>query len=333
MWRALMVQPACSTRGSRSCIACEVSRSMVSPSPRPTSAWGATVQARSADGRIARPTSPPAIRKQPTATSTSAGGRRRRASGRAASAATGTTDTVSAAVAGEWLPALDQEQDQQEQRRRERGRQQGEGQVGTQRRTMPVRTCGQARARRRTASAAGTASTAIGTCTTKIACHENACVSSPPATGPVAVPTTPAVTQAAIAAALAVHRDQELEAADQRQRAAERLHAPSRDQHLDRLRHRAPRRGAGEHRDADGAEDPRLAPARSTTAVGTATSPSTRLNEISTQATCATDVSRCRRMSGSASVTTAESASTSATVTASRGPTARRTRPSSQEGG
>ena len=75
---------------------------MVSPSPRPTSAWGAMVQARSADGRIARPTSPPAIRKQPTATSTSAGGRRRRASGRAASAATGTTDTVSAAVAGEW---------------------------------------------------------------------------------------------------------------------------------------------------------------------------------------------------------------------------------------
>ena len=101
-WRAPMVHPACRTRGSRISIAWEVSRSTVSPSPRPTSAWGATVQTRSADGRIARPTSPPAMRKQPTATSTSGGGRRSRASGRAASAATGTTDTVSAAVAGEW---------------------------------------------------------------------------------------------------------------------------------------------------------------------------------------------------------------------------------------
>ncbi len=49
----------------------------------------------------------------------------------------------------------------------------------------------------RTASAAGTASTANGTCTTKIACHEIASVSSPPANGPVAVPITPAVTHAA----------------------------------------------------------------------------------------------------------------------------------------
>ena len=55
------------------------------------------------------------------------------------------------------------------------------------------------------------------------------------------------------------------------------------------------------------------------TAVGTTTSPSTRLNEISTHATCVTVVSRFRRMSGSASVTTAESASTSATVTDEQG--------------
>ena len=37
------------------------------------------------------------------------------------------------------------------------------------------------------ASAAGTASTANGTCTMKIACHENAWVSRPPAKGPTAV--------------------------------------------------------------------------------------------------------------------------------------------------
>ena len=76
--------------------------------------------------------------------------------------------------------------------------------------------------------------------------------------------------------------------------------------------------------------DDGIRPSQEGTAVGTATRPSTRLNEISTHATCVTDVSRCRRMSGSASVTTAESASTSATVTASRGATARRTAPSSQ---
>ncbi|MCD9197024.1 hypothetical protein NQV15_04225 [Aeromicrobium wangtongii] len=48
-----------------------------------------------------------------------------------------------------------------------------------------------------TLSAAGTASRANGTCTTKMACHEMAWVSSPPTTGPAAVPITPAVTQAA----------------------------------------------------------------------------------------------------------------------------------------
>ena len=48
-----------------------------------------------------------------------------------------------------------------------------------------------------TARAAGTASTANGTCTTKIASQENASVSSPPTTGPAAVPITPAVTHVA----------------------------------------------------------------------------------------------------------------------------------------
>ncbi len=66
------------------------------------------------------------------------------------------------------------------------------------------------------------------------------------------------------------------------------------------------------------------------TAVGTAISPSTRLKEISTQATCATVVSRLRRMSGSASVTIAESASTMATVTVRSRAAARRTGPSLQ---
>ena len=230
----------------------EVSRSTVSPSPRPTSAWGATVQARSADGRSARPTSPPAIRKQPDRDLDL--GRRSQEPGERAGGERRDRYDGHGQRGGRRgaAPALDQQQDQQEQRRGERGRQQREGQVGPHRRAMPVRRERPGTAR--TASAAGTASTANGTCTTKIACHENAWVSRPPATGPVAVPTTPAVTQTRDAAALAVHRDQQLQAADQRERAAERLHAASRDQHVDRAGRRAPRRGAGEHRDPGGAQ-------------------------------------------------------------------------------
>ena len=131
------------------------------------------------------------------------------------------------------------------------------------------------------------------------------------------------------AATLAVLRDQELEAADQGQRASERLQAAGREQHLDRRRRRAPRRGARRTPRSRGQQKIRGCARVNSRAIGTATSPSTRLNAISTQATCATEVCRFRRMSGRASVTTAESASTSATVTASRGATARRTRPSS----
>ena len=252
-----MVQPACRTRGRRISIAWEVSRSTVSPSPRPTSAWGAMVQARSADGRIARPTSPPAMRKQPTATSTSAGGRRRRASGRAASAATGTTDTVRAAVAGEWR--------QPSTRSR------------TSRNNAAV-SAADSRARVRLGRTAGRCRSGVS-----VRCgahgergrhrqhgerhlhHEDRLPRDRLREQPARDRSGGRADHAGRdpgrdAAALAVHRDQELQAPDQRQRAAERLHAPRRDQHLDRLRHRAPRRGAGEHRDADGSEDPRLRP-------------------------------------------------------------------------
>ena len=154
---------------------------------------------------------------------------------------------------------------------------------------MPVR---QRSGTAATASAAGTASTATGTCTTKIACQEIAWVSSPPATGPAAVPITPAVTQVGDPAALAVRGDQELQAADQRERAAERLHAAGRDQHLDRAGQRAPRGGEPRTPRSPAARGSAAGPARRPAAVGTATSPSTRLNAISTQATCATEVSQ-----------------------------------------
>ena len=162
-----------------------------------------------------------------------------------------------------------------------------------------------------------------------MACHENACVSSPPANGPVAVPTTPAVTQAATP-----RRSPYFATSSSR-------HPTSASAPPSACTHRAAISTSIDCANAHHAEEPantaiptalknRGCARPKTTAIGTATSPSTRLNEINTQATCPTVVSRCRRMSGSASVTTAESARTSATVTASKGPTARRTRPSSQ---
>ena len=162
-----------------------------------------------------------------------------------------------------------------------------------------------------------------------MACHENACVSSPPATGPVAVPITPAVTQAA------TPRRSPYTATRSSRHPTSASAPPS------ACTHRAAISTSIDCANAHHAEEPantamptalriRGCARAKLMAVGTAPSPSTRLNAISTQATCPTDVSRCRRMSGSASVTTAESASTSATVTASRGATARRTRPSSQ---
>ena len=162
-----------------------------------------------------------------------------------------------------------------------------------------------------------------------MACHENASVSSPPATGPVAVPTTPAVTQVATP-----RRSPYV--ATRSSRHPTRANAPP-----SACKHRAATSTSIEPANAHHAEEPantaiptavknRGCFRAKTMAIGTAASPSTRLNEIRTHATCPTDVSRCRRMSGNARVTTAESASTRATVTASNGATARRTGPSSQ---
>ena len=60
--------------------------------------------------------------------------------------------------------------------------------------------------------------------------------------------------------ALAVDRDQQLQAPDERERAADRLQTSGRDQYLDRLRHRTPRRGTGEQCDSDDTRNPRVSP-------------------------------------------------------------------------
>ena len=108
--------------------------------------------------------------------------------------ASGTTDTVSAAVAGEWR--------QPSTNSRTSRNNAAVSAADSRASTRLGRTAGRCRSgastgAARTASAAGTASTATGTWTTKMACHEIASVSSPPANGPMAVPTTPAVTQVA----------------------------------------------------------------------------------------------------------------------------------------
>ena len=159
-------------------------------------------------------------------------------------------------------PAVDQEQDQQEQRRRERRRQQGEGQVGAHRRAVPDRSV---RVGRGGWSGAHRERRRHGQHGDRHLHHEDRLPRERLREQPTRDRTGGRADHTGRdpggdPAALAVHRDQQLEAPDQRQRATERLHAPSRDQHLDRLRHRAPRRGAGEHRDADRAEDPRVSP-------------------------------------------------------------------------
>ena len=183
---------------------------------------------------------------------------RRRASGRAASAATGTTDTVSAAAAGERC--------QPSTRSRTSRNNAAVSAADSRARVRLGRSAGRCRSgvsagTADTASAAGTASTAHGTCTTKIACHENACVSSPPATGPVAVPTTPAVTQAATPRRSPYSATRSSRQPISAARAAERLHAAGRDQHLDRRRRRAPGGRAREHRDPERRRRSAAAPA------------------------------------------------------------------------
>ena len=212
---------------------------------------------RSAEGRIARPVKPPAMRKQPTATSTSAGGCRRRASGRAARAATGTTDTVRAAVAGE--------------------RPQPSTSNRTNKNSAAV-SAADSRARVRLGRTAGRCRSGVSAGTRRYGerrrdrqyCERHL----HPEDG---LPRERLGEQSARdrpgrrtdhagrhpgrdAAPLAVRRDQELEAPDQGQRPSECLQAPSGYQHLDRTRQRAPRRGAGEHRDPHGGEEPRLLP-------------------------------------------------------------------------
>ena len=146
---------------------------------------------------------------------------------------------------GGVLPPVDQEQNQQKQRRGERGRQKGQSQVGTHRRAVSdpnVRVGRGGRPgthrERRGHSQYGDRhlddkdrlprdrlrEQSTGNRTSRRTDH--------PGGDPGGDPP-----------ALTVESDQQLKTPDQRQRAAERLQATRRDQHLDRLRHRAPRRG------------------------------------------------------------------------------------------
>ena len=256
-WRAPIVQPACRTRGRRISIAWEVSRSTVRPSPRPTSAWGAIVQARSADGRIASPTSPPAIRKQPTATSSCGGGLRSRAIGPARSAASATTDTVSAATAGDLPQPSTRSRTIRNSAAVSAADSSARVRLGRIAGTVPVR----GDLRRRVHDERGR-HREHG----ERHLHDEDRLPRDRLREQAARDRTGRRADHAggdpdrDAAAFAVLLHQELEAAQQRQRAAERLHAPGCDELVDRARGRAPRRGAGEDRDADGREDPRLRP-------------------------------------------------------------------------
>ena len=232
------------------------------PRPRPTRAWGAIVQARSAAGRSPRADQASGDQEAPhrdldlrrrTQRACQGAGRERRDG----------YDGHGQRCGGRRVPpAVDQEQDEQEQRGRERRREQGQGQVGAQRRAVPGRSVRVGRGGR---SGTHRKRSRHGQHRDRHLHHEDRLprdrlrdqpsrdraggraehTSRDPGSDP---------------SAFTVDGDQQLEAPDESQRAAERLEAPSRDQHLDRPRHRAPRRGGGEHRDSEGTDDPGIGP-------------------------------------------------------------------------
>ena len=133
--------------------------------------------------------------RQPAAVSERGPARTSRASGVAANAAIGTTDTVSAAVAGERRQPSTRSRTSRNSAAVSAAESSTSATFGAI--AGRCRSGGCDAACRGIASAAGTASTATGTCTTKIDCQEMASVSRPPATGPAAVPITPAAIQRA----------------------------------------------------------------------------------------------------------------------------------------
>ena len=211
-------------------------------------------------------------------------------------------------------PALDEQQHEQEQRGRERRRQQRQ-------RAVPARAAGPAaalgaparrvwpqREQRRAARPAPAAR--------KIHSQPASCVSAPPTAGPTAAPATPAAAHDA----RRPRRRRAAPAARARRRPGA---APptawmqrARQQHVERSGQAAHRRGDAEHRDAD--RGAARGCRRAMYAAGTAPTARIALYDVSTRATSPIWTSNCRRMSGSASVTTDESASAVATASSSR---------------
>ena len=167
-----------------------------------------------------------------------------------------------------------------------------------------------------TPRAASNNTSASGTCARKIDSHPSSCVRIPPAAGPSAAPSTPAATQVRSAAS-------SLPSACERRSSAAVTSsaAPS------AWTHRAPtstsNEGASPHASDATAKTttPTMNASRGrlleTYAAGTATTASTRLNDVSTHATDVMATSNWPRISGRASVTIEESASARPTATPS----------------
>ena len=329
--RAAIVPAARRPAGSRPASARPVSPGRVSAMPMPISACGASVQYGSAPGSSPRPGEPAGERDRP-------GGHARR----------GVLDAArqlprqhrrhrdrrhdQRGLQRRPRPALGQHDHEQEQRARQARRQQRERHL---RRPAAAAARRRARASARGGRIAAATARTTGTCTMKIDCQLISCVSRPPAAGPTAMPIRPAVPHAAAAARCEPRlRASNSIAARDHARAGNALHAAADDQHRDRGRERAQQRRGREAEQPDAphrAARVALRPVARRAAGSTATA-SARLNAVNTHETPSTVVSNRRRISGSASVTTDESASTSPTVpahTSSRPRPARRWAPGS----
>ena len=237
-------------------MASRVSWSSVSPRPSPMSAWGGIVQATYAAGSSASATSPPATRKHPVAVSTvvEVG---RRASQRPGEQRRERHDRDGhRGDHGRLTPAVDQEQHDQEERSGQCRREQQEREVRPERRTVavghvhrrgPDRQRGRHGEHRDRHLHDEDRLPGEG-CGEQPADHRAGRRTHHPRRHP-----------GRDAAPLVGRRDEQLEAAHERERPADPLQAAGADQHLHRPAERAQRRGTGEQRDPRRGERRRVA--------------------------------------------------------------------------
>src|SRR4051812_1517375 len=160
------------------------------------------------------------------------------------------------------------------------------------------------------------AASAIGTCARKMACQLMVSVSAPPMAGPAAAPSAPAPAQTAVARRSDPSSRGSSSSAAQTAAAPPSACTPRATRSMVKLSARPQASDAAANTAMPTMQTICGAWRRARYAAGTAARASTRLNSVSTQVTSSMETSKRSRMSGSARMTTDESASTTPTTAA-----------------